>query len=142
MNLRNKSTQRNRLTFSIGLAIVAAITLAGFLIPATTSQGSSHGSPAAQIALPLQQSSVPGPQLFVGCVGNQPVLIDYAIHPANTSSILYTPIAGIEANASHEYCDNGNLINATSGQTIPVAPPPPPTTITPPPSAPAPIPKP
>jgi hypothetical protein len=84
--------------------------------------GTKIPTPEKTIVYPYDTSS--GLSLWIGCLGNETVLIQGGNHPANTSSVLRTPFAQQEANDFHEYCDsNGNLINATDGQVVPFAPP-------------------
>lgn len=117
------------------LAMVCALVLTAVVVLGKQSSALSTDSDTttAPGSVLVTQSEVNGPQGSVGCSGNQTALIQYGNHPANTSSVLISPEAQIEAKAMHVYCDNqGNLINETNGQIIPVPPPTPPTPLTPP----------
>ena len=117
-------------TLSIGVAIAASITFAAFFLPPTSStlyaadpnasSVNTVNSTTEQIYTISSQPPVKGPEFYLGFAGNQTVFIQLGNHPANTSSVLLTPLALQEAEDLHEYCDNnGNLINATNGQVIP-----------------------
>ncbi len=125
INQASSKNLRRRLVvvfFAIVTAFLLTV-LVGFGIheSAVASEPTPNSSPGS---LPVSGPMVSGPQFYVGCDGNQTVLIQYGNHPANTSSVLHTPIAQLEANDTHVFCDNnGNLINSINGQIIPVTPP-------------------
>ena len=128
--------QKSKVAFALGFASVILLgALLGIYLGQRTynnetSSGKIAAAPTAEIAqndtggsialsTVISPNVVSGPTFYLGCVGNQTVFILPGNHPANSSDIFYNPQATQDAQKSHEYCANGNLVNATSGQIIP-----------------------
>jgi hypothetical protein len=131
-----KSKPVSRRTEILGLlavVVVSGVLLSIVLVQAERPAQATNAALATSFASTETQNSTviispnlsSGPTYYLGCVGNQPVMISTAAHPANTSDVYPGTYANNYAASQHDYCLNGTLINSDSNKIIPFPSPPP-----------------
>lgn len=130
--MKHFNIQKSEKIFGISLIAIVLITTSVTLLlvywqPPAVGQSvipeaynGTAGIATANVTIITPSQLAYGPIFYLGCAGNQTVLILPGAHPANTSDVYPSSFAMQEAQHIGVYCDNsGNLINATNGAKIP-----------------------